>query len=269
MHLISRRSFIIGGGLTLLSYLFFEVHSVAVKKYVIPIRNLPSAFDGFTILHLSDLHSKTFGENQKRLLDLISQFEFDMVAFTGDMDNKYGPDFKPGLELIQGLKHKPVYFVPGNHDWLTGYQFREQLLEIGVHILENKTEKLDINGEHIWILGVDDPYLGRDRLDEALSFVSDSAPKVLLAHAPNIYDLATQSGIDLILAGHTHGGQVRLPLIGAIVAPGQGFFPKYDYGLFSNGKTRMIITGGLGESVLPIRFHIMPEIVLIKLVRED
>ncbi len=91
------------------------------------------------------------------------------------------------------------------------------------------------------------------------------SPKFLLAHAPNIFSSAVQSKIYLVMAGHTHGGQVRLPFLGAIIVPGQGFFPELDYGLFSSGNTTMVINGGLGESVLPVRFFNRPEIVLITL----
>jgi len=262
---ISRRSFIIGGSLVLLTYSLFEVRSLRVRRYTVSVQDLPSALDGFTVLQLSDLHDKEFGEGQEELLSLINQQEFDLVAITGDLVNKKSPKVLPGLELVRALRHKPVYFVPGNHDWWVGFGYREQLVESGVKVLENRAERFDVNGKHLWIVGVDDPYLGRDDLDQALSEVTDSAPRILLAHAPNIYDSATNSGIDLVLVGHTHGGQVRLPVIGAVVVPGQGFFPKLDYGEYTSGKTTMIINAGLGESHLPIRFNIKPEIVLTTL----
>lgn len=225
-------------------------------------------FNGFTILQLSDLHSKEYGTKQDKLLKLIGSQNYDLVVVTGDLVDKGNPLIEPGIHLVQGLKRKPTYFVPGNHDWWTGFQFKDQLLQIGVKILDNQAVKLTKNGEHIWLVGVDDPYLGRDRLNEALSQINDSAPRLLMAHAPNVFPLAVKSGIDLLMVGHTHGGQVRLPIVGAVIVPGQGLFPEWDYGLFSSGKTRMVITAGLGESVLPIRFNIRPEIVLITLVRK-
>ncbi|KJS87678.1 MAG: metallophosphoesterase [Peptococcaceae bacterium BICA1-8] len=262
---VSRRTFLIGGGLTFISYVFFEVKSIAVKKYVVPVRNLPSSFNGFTILHLTDLHSKEYGSNQKRLINLINRYEFDMVAITGDLVDKDNPNINPAISLIKGMQKKPAFFVPGNHDWWTDYKIKEPLLSEGVQILENTSQKYTKGDKHIWIIGVDDPYLGKDNLDLALEGTDDSSPRLLLAHAPNIYPLAIQSKIDLVLAGHTHGGQVRIPIIGAIVVPGQGLFPKLDYGLFSSNSTTMVINGGLGESILPVRFYNRPEIVLITL----
>lgn len=264
---ISRRTFILGG-LASIAYLFFEVTSIAVKRYNISIKNLPPQFQGFTILQLSDLHSKLYGANQERLLKLINKEKFDIVAVTGDLVNKHNPLVEPPIQLIKGLKDYPIYFVPGNHEHWSNYNIKKPLLEQGVKILENKAEKFNKGDSHIWIVGVDDPYMGLDRLDTALQDVNDTHPKVLLAHAPNIFPTAVKETIDLVMVGHTHGGQIRIPFFGAVVAPGQGLFPKYDYGLYSEGTTRMVVNGGLGESVIPIRFNLRPEVVLITLVKD-
>ena len=262
---LSRRSFILGG-IGTLSYLYFDLHSIAVKQYTIEISKLPPEFQGFTILHLSDLHSKEYGDDQRNLIELINQQQFDAIAITGDLVDKNNPSMEPALTLVKGLKSKPIFFVPGNHEWWTNYQIKSPLEDLGVQILENGHFKYSIGNSHIWIMGVDDPYLGRDQLDIALSGFSDSMPKVLLAHAPNIFAKAVEANVDLVLVGHTHGGQVRLPLVGALVAPGQGLFPEFDYGQFTLDSTNMIINGGLGESILPIRFYNRPEIVLVTLV---
>ncbi|MGE4272806.1 MAG: metallophosphoesterase [Desulfitobacterium sp.] len=264
-RLIPRRTFIIGA-VGFLSYLYFGLHSIAVKQYTIAISNLPKEFEGFTILHLTDLHSKEYGVKQDKLLDLINRQSFDMVAMTGDFIDKSNPDVEPILSLVKGLSSKPVFFVPGNHEWSHEFNIKSVLETHGVEILENKVLKYSKGSSHIWIVGVDDPYLRRDKLDQALEGITDSQPRILLAHAPNVFMPAAESNIELVLVGHTHGGQVRLPIVGAIVAPGQGLFPKYDYGQFMSGSTNMIINCGLGESVLPIRFYSRPEIVLVKLV---
>lgn len=260
---ISRRAFLIGG-LSLIPYTYFETTSVAVRKYTVQINNLPPEFKGFTILHLTDLHSKMYGENQQDLLRLINRHRFDLTVITGDLVDGNNPDSEPALALIKDLS-KPVYFVPGNHDWWTGYHIKKPLLFNGVRFLENSSGRLTRGGSHIWLTGVDDPFTGRARLDEALSSVTDAMPKVLLAHSPVIYPEATAKKADLILAGHTHGGQIRLPLLGALNVPGQGWFPQLDYGLFTSGKTNMIINSGLGESFIPFRFNCRPEIVLVTL----
>lgn len=247
-------------------FLHLERYSIVIKRYTIAIPNLPADFQGFTILHISDLHNKEFGDDQKEILNLINQEKFDLVAVTGDLIDKHNPKSASAIKLLANLSSTPTFFVPGNHEWWTGFQMREDLERLGITILENNTQKIVRGNSFFWLLGVDDPYLGRDRLDIALKDVDDFAPKILLAHAPNIFSTAVNNQIDLILVGHTHGGQVRIPFIGAVIVPGQGWFPEFDYGLFSSQTTKMIINGGLGESGLPIRFNMRPEIVLIKLV---
>lgn len=260
---IKRRTFIVGGCLALAAYSFVETKTITVTRYSIGINKLPPAFEGFTILHLSDLHSKWFGAGQDKLLEIIKKQRYELVAITGDLVDKDDPDPEPGLQLVKNLTDKPTYFVPGNHEWWSGYPIREALLKHGVKILENRAEKFELGQQSVWILGVDDPYLGRDDLQEAMTGVDEVSPKILLAHAPDIYQSAINEKIDVLLVGHTHGGQIRIPLIGALVVPGQGLFPKFDYGLYASGNTKMVITSGLGESVLPIRFNAAPEIVLI------
>lgn len=241
--------------------------SIAVREYAVPVDNLPPEFIGFTILHLTDLHGKQYGQNQEKLLNLINQQEFDLIAITGDLVNKHNPLLAPVEELIEGLSSSEIYFVPGNHDHWAGYAgIKNSLLALDIRILENEAVRYTRGDSHLWLLGVDDPYLGLDRLDEAMKEATDSAPLILLSHAPNIFSAAVEEGIDLVLTGHTHGGQIRLPFPGAPFVPGQGLFPQYDYGIFSEGSTTMVINAGLDESGIPLRFYCQPEIVLITLV---
>lgn len=265
MKRITRRAFILGITAAIPSYYFFERNSVAVKRYTVNIKNLPSEFEGFTILHLTDLHSKVYGDNQKGLTKIIGREQFDIVAVTGDLVDQNNPSVKPAVDLIKYF-NKPVYFVPGNHDWWTNYTSKEPLRSLGVKILENKAEKIVRGDNYLWITGVDDPFTGRDDLGKALMDVEDrEMPTLLLAHTPKIYQEAVDKEVDLVLVGHTHGGQVRIPFTGAINIPGQGWFPEFDYERFQSGKTTMIINGGLGESMIPLRIHNRPEIVLVTL----
>ncbi len=266
---VSRRAFLIGGALAGMAYLYYQVKSVAVTKYDVSVRNLPASFDGFTILHLTDLHSKEYGSGQDRLLNLINQYDFDMVAITGDLVDKDNRQISPAINLIRGLPQKPVFFVPGNHEWWTNYEIKEALLAEGVQILENANYKYSKGDEHIWIAGVDDPFLQQDDLDQALDGTGDAAPRLLLAHAPDIYPAAMRAGIDLVMVGHTHGGQVRLPFLGAIYVPGKGLFPQFDYGRYFSGLSTLVINGGLGESTLPVRINNRPEIVLLTLYNHN
>ncbi len=246
---------------------YASTYRIAVTKYSVAIDYLPAEFEGYTILHLSDLHSKRYGKNQHKLLALINKQQFDLVVITGDLVDRRKPDHGPFTELIEGLKNFETYFVPGNHDHWAGYdQIKPVLLNAGVVVMENRAAKLDHNGSHLWLLGLDDPSLRMDRLDTAIEEAGDDAPFFLLAHSPVIYPSAVDESIDLVLVGHTHGGQIRLPFTGAVYVPGQGFFPEYDYGIYSSGQTTMIINAGLGESVIPFRFNMRPEIVLVTLV---
>ena len=269
MNPLSRRTFLLGGGLALASYLFYEVNTVKVVRYTVPVRNLPAAFDGFTILHLSDLHQKEFGAGQERLGALIGRQRFDMVAVTGDLLLQSRPDVAPALRLLHRLPPVPVYFVNGNNECGAVSQHRysivRRLSAAGIAILDNSSVPLPRGNRHLWIAGVDDPASQRDLLPEALAGTGDGAPVILLAHSPSIFPNAVQAGIDLVLAGHTHGGQVRIPLVGAPWVPSMGLFPRLDYGKFREGTTSLIINGGLGESIIPVRFNMPPEIVLVTL----
>jgi len=170
------------------------------------------------------------------------------------------------MELVHGLDDAEIYFVAGNHDHATGYrQLRDALTGLGVDILDNRAVRVNREDEHIWLIGVDDPSLGLARLDAALKHVTDDLPAVLLAHAPAIYGRAVEEEIDVVLVGHTHGGQVRLPIVGAVYIPGQDLFPEYDRGVFTKEATTMIINAGLGESAVSVRFMCRPEIALITL----
>jgi predicted MPP superfamily phosphohydrolase len=176
---------------------------------------------------------------------------------------------EPALKLLRGVAPKPAFFVNGNNEWSAVYRHRYWIMQrlggVGVAILDNSAVPLPRNGSHLWIAGVDDPSSRKDRLDRALSGVADSAPIILLAHSPEIFPRAAQAGVDLILVGHTHGGQIRIPFAGAVWVPDIGLFPRWDYGEFREEKSTMIVNGGLGESIIPVRFAIPPEIVLVTL----
>lgn len=270
MAAISRRTFLIGGA-AFFPYLYYERVSVAVRRYRVPVHNLPAGFHGFTILHLTDLHGKEFGERGEALLSILRELSFDLVALTGDLVLRTSPSLEPALELVRGIggfSKSPVFSVSGNHEWgaqLTP-QVNSRLEQAGVRVLKNEAEVLQRGEDRLWMVGVDDPVTKRDRLAQALSLADARLPRLLLAHAPHPFPQAVQAGVDLTLVGHTHGGQIRLPLIGAPYIPSMGYFPKWDYGLYRQGKSIMIVNGGLGESWFPIRFNNRPEVTLVTLL---
>jgi uncharacterized protein len=269
MAAMTRRMFLMGG-VSIFPYLYLERLAIAVRRYRVAVRALPPAFAGFTILHLSDLHDKDFGNAGEELTQLLRQESFDMVALTGDLVAGDRPLLTPALELIAGIQAisgRPVYSVSGNHDWRLerGAEFNARLRKVGVRVLSNSSASLERGRDRIWIIGVDDPITLRDHLDQALRGTDNRSTRLLLSHSPHPFPQAAKNGVDLMLAGHTHGGQVRIPVLGAPFVPAMGFFPRWDYGLYSSGATTLIVSGGLGESMLPIRFNMRPEVSLITL----
>ena len=269
MAAMTRRMFLMGG-ISVFPYLYLERFSVAVRRYLVPIVALPAAFEGFTILQLSDLHDKEFGSDGSELLALLNRERFDLVALTGDLVVGSRPRLTPVLALIAGLRSvsaSPVYSVCGNHEWRLerAPEFNGRLREAGAHVLDNASVAIERGGERLWLIGVDDPVTRRDRLEQALGATDHRSPRLLLAHSPHPYRQAVACGLDLMLAGHTHGGQVRLPFLGAPFVPSMGLFPRLDYGRYQAGPTTLIVSAGLGESTLPVRFNIRPEVSLITL----
>lgn len=270
MTLLSRRTLLLGGALAVASYLVNEADDLRVVRYTVPVRHLPPPFHGFTILHLSDLHQKLYGEGEARLLPLIRRHRYDLVAVTGDLVNRSRPDAGPALALIRGMAPRPLFCVNGNNeaDAERRRRFRlgEELAGTGAVLLDNAAVPLRRGGSHLWVAGVDDPVSGRSRLERTLAGTADGAPRLLLTHSPSLFPQAVAAGVELILAGHTHGGQIRFPGVGALWVPDLGVLPRWDYGEFREGGSTMIVNGGLGESLLPFRVNMPPEIVLVTLV---
>ena len=269
MTAMTRRIFLMGG-ISIFPYLYLERLAVAVRRYRVPVRALPAAFEGFTILHMSDLHDKEFGSGGSELITLLSGERFDLVALTGDLVIGTRPMLTPALDLIAGLRRisdAPIYSVSGNHDWRLerAAEFNERLREAGAHVLRNTSAAVERGKDRLWVVGVDDPVTRRALMSPALTGVDRHSPRLLLAHSPHPYPLAMKHGMDLMLAGHTHGGQVRIPVLGAAFVPAMGFFPRFDYGLYNSDPTTLIVSGGLGESGLPIRFNMRPEVSIVTL----
>ena len=252
--------------------------ALEVNEYEIVSDRIPEAFSGFRIAQVSDLHNAEFGEGNEKLIELLSQTDPDMIVITGDLIDSRHTDIEIALEFArQAIKIAPVYYVSGNHEArVREYEdLKMGLAEAGVIVLEDQKVQITRDGESISILGIDDPSFQEDYLFGDAAFVASSSLSelqnesdgytVLLAHRPELFQIYVDTGIDLVFSGHAHGGQFRLPFIGGLVAPNQGFFPEYDAGLFSEGSTTMIISRGVGNSIIPIRFNNRPEIVVAEL----
>ena len=251
------------------------------NTYTISSRELPDAFDGYRIAQVSDLHNAEFGDGNQRLLEMLREAEPDMIALTGDLIDSRRTDIAVALAFAkEAVKIAPCCYVSGNHEArVSEYpELKTGLAAAGVTVLDDAQVKIEVSGESITVIGVNDPsfhadYLtsGAEVMDRKLSELSseDAGFTLLLSHRPELFDTYVAHDMDLVLTGHAHGGQFRLPLIGGLVAPNQGLFPKYDDGLYSEGHTNMIVSRGLGNSIIPVRFNNQPEVVLIELESQD
>lgn len=258
------------GGLALLSYTQNNIIGVSEHDYVSD--RVPQSFDGFRILHLSDLHNKRFGRNQRVLLNKINQINPDIIVITGDIINSRHFDLSPVVELISKLTpHYPVYFVHGNHEARENFcqQVKGTLLLYGVHILEDRSEKLRRGNDVVELHGISDPNFSSEvMVENYLRHLSHEHFSILLSHRPELIDIFADIGMDLVFSGHTHGGQWRLPFVGGLVAPHQGVFPKYDAGRFEVEGTTLFISRGLGTSYVPQRILNQPELIVVTLRRD-
>ena len=251
--------------------------ALELNTYTISSRGLPDAFDGYRIAQVSDLHNAEFGDGNQRLLDMLREAEPDMIAITGDLIDSRKTNIAVALAFAEeAVRIAPCYYVSGNHEARVP-EYRELkagLEAAGVTVLDDARVEIEISGKSITVIGVNDPsfhadYLTSDAavMDRKLSELpsEDADFTILLSHRPELFDTYVAHNMDLVLTGHAHGGQFRLPLIGGLIAPNQGLFPKYDDGLYSEGNTNMIVSRGLGNSIIPFRFNNRPEVVLIEL----
>lgn len=259
-------------------FCYFENNIITVSEYEIASEKLPESFDGFVVVHLSDLHNKLFGKNQKQLIQKIKEQKPDMIVITGDLIDSNFPDVEKGLLLVEeAMKIAPVYFVTGNHDKYLSqtdtYALFSGLERLGAKVLDDEAVEvyLEKEEETVSLLGVDDDtILSNSQLTRTLEGLmkreDGKTPfTILLAHEPQRMPTYSKFDIDLVLCGHAHGGQFHIPFIGGFVAPGQGFLPKYSKGLYEENGTKMILSAGLGNSVIPLRLLNRPEVVKITL----
>jgi len=259
--------------LTLSTYEFSAGSQPTTEDGEVTVKIKTAAAYSFSLVHLSDLHNKSFGTDNKKLLEKIASANPDLVVITGDIIDSSRGGSEQALNLIRGLKEKtPVYFVPGNHEkWSGSYPVLKAKLRLaGAIILENEVVLLENQeGRKIFLAGVDDPdFSNLEKWQENLNTLSTKTENyftVLLSHRPERFEDYVAGAFNLVLAGHAHGGQWRLPLIGGLVAPNQGLLPKYDAGLYQKVTSAMLVSRGLGNSLMPLRLFNLPEIISIKI----
>ena len=251
-----------------------------IYKYNVKSEDIPSEFDNFRIVQISDLHNAEFGENNEKLLLMLKQADADIIAITGDMIDSRNTGVDVAISFAQkAVNIAPVYYVNGNHESrvLGEYEkLKQGLTDAGVTILENSSADITIGDETITLIGINDPTFRMDIVYDTMeqniahqlvNVIPDNDNyKVLLAHRPEYFDVYA-GNVDLVLSGHAHGGQFRIPFIGGLVAPGQGFFPEYYEGSHIKENTEMIVSRGIGNSIIPFRINNKPEIIVAELTK--
>ena len=277
-------------GIFILMYLYikYNVNTLEVTKYVVENKKVTNEFDGYNIVQISDLHSKLFGENNKKLIQKIKSLNPDIVVVTGDLIDGENNNYNVALDFMKEIsKLYRVYYIIGNHEqkslikkYKDEYKdYFNKLHQIDFVNLDNNKVEIVKGDSNINLYGLTVPYscykylfdnqettsIDIDFLEEKLGKVDREQFNILLAHTPFYFDEYEKWGADLTLCGHVHGGIVRLPIVGGLLSPDRKFFPKYDLGEYTKNKSTMIVSKGLGGSKVLIRVNCKPEIVNIKL----
>lgn len=261
-----------------IAFSIWQNNSIVISNFDYNKSELPTEFNNFKIVHISDLHNKVFGDEQDKLIGKVEDLSPNIIVITGDLIDRRRYNLEKAMLFINSaVKIAPVYYVSGNHEAWSGkyYEIKERLIEAGVIVMEDS--KLDITrgNNSIKLLGLSDPdFLTSDYIDgtdtskveEKLKEWSEiEGFKILLSHRPELFDLYSENNIDMIFSGHAHGGQIRLPFVGGLVAPDQGLFPKYTAGSYTSNTSTMYVSRGLGNSLFPVRVFNRPEIISVTL----
>lgn len=240
------------------------------------IDGAPEGLDGLKIAQVSDLHNAQMGENNEKLLSLLKSAAPHLIVITGDAIDSRRTDIDVALAFAEeAAKIAPCYYVTGNHEARCEEYpaFKDGLTLRGVTVLDGARASIDYEGESLTLIGVGDPSFAATQTESEQSVTQtalralmreEDGYTVLLSHRPELFETYAESGIDLVFSGHAHGGQVRLPLVGGVIAPNQGLFPKYDAGVYTSAKTRMIVSRGIGNSVFPFRLGNRPEVIIVE-----
>lgn len=253
--------------IVLCSYIYYQVTDIKVNKINVYSDKLPKT-SNIRILQISDIHNRNL--NNTNLLHYIRESNIDMIVLTGDIIDAKTKNFECIYSFLDSLIdiNPNVYFVSGNHEWRNSNkdEFINTLIEKKLIDLNNSNKVFKKDSAKINLCGVDDPYTNHENTYSAFNNINSEYFTLLLSHSPNIIIKYKNIDSDLILCGHTHGGQIRFPLIGSLIAPGQGFLPKYDKGLYElNNNLKLYIDSGVGTSTIPIRFLNKSQISLIVL----
>lgn len=256
-----------------LLYLFcrYQNRHLVVSHFSYAHSAVGTELNGFHIVQISDLHNALLGQKNKDLLEKVRDCEPDIIVVTGDVVDANHTNIGTAVDTCRELVSiAPVYYVTGNHEYWLEEDERQELLqglqEVGVIDLDNRQEEIRRGDDSFWLVGLDDEHL----IDPTLAGMTKQHDglHVVLAHEPQYIQYYERSQADLVLSGHAHGGQIRLPWIGGLVAPNQGFLPTYTAGEYKENDMTMIVSRGLGNSVIPVRLFNFPEVVCVEFVSQ-
>ncbi len=263
----------------ILAFLIWHNNTIVVSHITYSSPKLPESFEGYRILQVSDLHNKDF---HGRLTNKIKEAKPDIIVITGDLIDHRKTKLAVAVDFVADIKDiAPIYYVTGNHEQASDERgpLMAALEVLGVHIMDNEYREISLGDEKIGIMGIPDPSIqqrlgGYDWMDQhgyvhswLLELLKDVETdfNILLSHRPEKFDSYRAAEIDLVFSGHAHGGQIRIPFIGGVIAPHQGLFPKYTSGMHTDAGTSMVVSRGLGNSLFPLRVLNPPEVVVVTL----
>jgi predicted MPP superfamily phosphohydrolase len=250
---------------------FIEPNRLVVRHETITVSNWPKELNGFRVAVLSDIHAGgAFIDDRKLklIVDRTNQLQPELIVILGDYMSGDGhtsvrvePEiFAATLRSFQAPLG--VYSVLGNHDWwYNGVKVRRALEENGIKVLDNEVKPIERDGKTIWLAGLADLWTRPQRIEETIDQVPTGQTLIAMTHNPDIFPRVPQR-VPLLLAGHTHGGQVQLPFIGSVIQP-SSYGQRYLQGHISENGHDLFVTTGIGTSIVPVRFGVPPEIVLL------
>ena len=255
-------------GLLLFWAFFIEPNRLVVREEAIVIENWPRELDGLRIAVLSDIHAGASFIDEKKLHTIVertNRLQPELIVILGDyMTEARVPPGVFGAILKDFSSPLGTFSVLGNHDWWdNGDRVRQGLEQNGIKVLENEVVQLNARGTSLWLVGLADLWTRGQRIEETVAKVPEGQPLIALTHNPDVFPRVPQR-VPLMLAGHTHGGQVRFPLIGTVVEASR-YGDRYVRGHVFENNHHLFVTTGIGTSIMPVRFGVTPEIVLLTL----
>ena len=253
----------------LIPFCLYQNKHLVITTYTYESEKLGADLDGYRIVQISDLHNAEFGKENKKLLETIRSCSPDIIVITGDLVDSNHTNVERAVAFVkEAVKIAPVYYVTGNHEYWLDLSENEQMMQgilaAGAYDLDDEAVRIEKGDSSFMLAGLDDQHLSDETLKNLLQEQKNEL-SIVLAHEPQYLQNYANAGADLVLTGHAHGGQIRLPFVGGIVAPDQGFLPEYTSGKYNRADTEMIVSRGLGNSIIPVRLFNYPEVVCVEL----